>query len=52
VPFVPSTEAWSNIDRHLGNSQYRRYWERVTRLFPFGERCFEAAVYVSAASLC
>jgi small conductance mechanosensitive channel len=39
-------------NRHLGNSQYRRYWERVTRLFPFGERCFEAAVYVSAASLC
>ncbi|HMF16763.1 MAG TPA: mechanosensitive ion channel family protein, partial [Gemmataceae bacterium] len=39
-------------ERHLGNSQYRRYWERVTRLFPFGERCFEAAVYVSAASLC
>ena len=39
-------------ERHLGNGQYRRYWERVTRLFPFGERCFEAAVYVSAASLC
>jgi small conductance mechanosensitive channel len=39
-------------NRHLGSSQYRRYWERVTRLFPFGERCFEAAVYVSATSLC
>jgi len=39
-------------NRHLGNGPYRRYWERVTRLFPFGERCFEAAVYVSAASLC
>ncbi|MCI0378635.1 MAG: mechanosensitive ion channel family protein [Gemmataceae bacterium] len=38
-------------NRHLGAGSYRRYWERVTRLFPFGERCFEAAVYVSAASL-
>ena len=38
-------------NRHLGNGQFSRYWERVTRLFPFGERCFEAAVYVSAASL-
>ena len=41
--------AWGN--RQLGTGQFRRYWERVTRLFPFGERCFEAAVYVSAASL-
>src|SRR5262249_25381339 len=41
--------AWGN--RQLGAGQFRRYWERVTRLFPFGERCFEAAVYVSAASL-
>jgi small-conductance mechanosensitive channel len=40
---------WGN--RQLGAGQFRRYWERVTRLFPFGERCFEAAVYVSAASL-
>lgn len=39
-------------NRSLGQGQFRRYWERVTRLFPFGERCFEAAVYVSAASLC
>ena len=29
-----------------------RYWERVTRLLPFGERCFEAAVYIMAASMC
>src|SRR5262249_56332882 len=41
--------AWGN--RSLGKGQFRRYWERVTRLFPFGEKCFEAAVYVSAASL-
>jgi hypothetical protein len=39
-------------NRHLGQGKYTRYWERVTRLFPFGEKCFEAAVYVSAASLC
>jgi small-conductance mechanosensitive channel len=39
-------------NRHLGRGHFRLYWERVTRLFPFGERCFEAAVYVSAASLC
>ncbi|MBM4068452.1 MAG: mechanosensitive ion channel family protein [Planctomycetes bacterium] len=42
--------AWG--DRQLGKGKFRNYWERVTRLFPFGERCFEAAVYVSAASMC
>jgi small-conductance mechanosensitive channel len=39
-------------NRHLATGKFHRYWERLTRLFPFGERCFEAAVYVSAASLC
>jgi small conductance mechanosensitive channel len=39
-------------DRHVGKGHLLRYWERITRLFPFGERCFEAAVYVTAASLC
>lgn len=39
-------------DRHLDRGHLRRYWERVKRLVPFGERCFEAAVWVSAASLC
>ena len=39
-------------NRHLGQSKFTRYWERVTRLFPFGEKCFEAAVYITAASLC
>jgi small-conductance mechanosensitive channel len=38
-------------ERRLSNGKYRRYWERVTRLFPFGEKCFEAAVVISAASL-
>jgi small conductance mechanosensitive channel len=39
-------------DRHLGKGKFRHYWERLTRLFPFGQRCFEAAVYVTAASMC
>ncbi len=39
-------------DRHFKQTSLRRYWERVTRLFPCGERCFDAAVYISAASLC
>jgi small conductance mechanosensitive channel len=39
-------------DHHLGSGQLAHYWERIRRLFPFGERCFEAAVYVWAASLC
>jgi small conductance mechanosensitive channel len=37
---------------YLGQGPFRHYWERVTRLVPFGERCLEAAVYVTAASLC
>jgi moderate conductance mechanosensitive channel len=40
-------------DRHMESSpHFRLYWERVTRLFPFGQKCFEAAVYVYAATLC
>ncbi len=39
-------------DRYLGNGPLQHYWERVGRLFPFGERCFEAAVYVTATSQC
>ncbi|MBV9125033.1 MAG: mechanosensitive ion channel family protein [Planctomycetes bacterium] len=38
--------------QHLGQGHLRRYWERILHLFPFGERCFEAAVYVTATSLC
>jgi small-conductance mechanosensitive channel len=38
-------------DRHLGHGRPARYWERVRRLFPFGQRCLEAAVCVYAASL-
>ncbi|HZT83056.1 MAG TPA: mechanosensitive ion channel family protein, partial [Gemmataceae bacterium] len=36
--------------RYLGRGRPQRYWERVVRLFPFGERCFEAAVYILTAS--
>ncbi|MBY0522298.1 MAG: mechanosensitive ion channel family protein [Gemmataceae bacterium] len=39
-------------DRQFAAGHLHRYWERMSRLFPFGERCFEAAVYVSVASLC
>jgi small-conductance mechanosensitive channel len=39
-------------DRHMEGSPLIRYWERVTRLFPFGQKCFEAAVYVYAATTC
>jgi small conductance mechanosensitive channel len=38
-------------NRHLGQTALKRYWERATRLFPFAEHCFDAAVYVSATSL-
>ncbi|HEV3261409.1 MAG TPA: mechanosensitive ion channel family protein [Gemmataceae bacterium] len=39
-------------DRYLAEGRFRHYWERVKRLFPFGERCFDAAVYILAASMC
>jgi small conductance mechanosensitive channel len=39
-------------NRYLSAGPFQRYWERLTRLFPFGVKCLEAAVYVSAASLC
>jgi small conductance mechanosensitive channel len=38
-------------DRHFTKGRLKNYWERVKVLFPFGERCFDAAVYVAAASL-
>lgn len=39
-------------NRHLDRGTFHHYWERVVRLFPFGERCFEAAVWIFAASQC
>src|SRR5262249_46215028 len=38
-------------NRHLSQGRFQRYWERFIRLFPFTERCFEAAVYIMAASM-
>src|SRR5262249_38318990 len=39
-------------NRHLDKGPFRRYWERIIRLFPLGERCFEAAIWIYAASQC
>src|SRR5262249_39501073 len=39
-------------NRHLEKGNLHRYWERIVRLFPLGERCFEAAVWISAATYC
>ncbi len=38
--------------KHLDKGSFHRYWERIVRLFPLGERCFEAAVWIFAASRC
>jgi small conductance mechanosensitive channel len=46
-----SHKAVESGDRHLGNGKFQRYWERLRRLLPFGQRCFESAVYVAATSL-
>ncbi len=39
-------------DRKLANGPLHRYWEHITRLFPLGQRCFEATVWLAAASIC
>lgn len=39
-------------NKHLDKGHFHRYWERIVRLFPLGERCFEAAVWIFAASQC
>lgn len=44
---------FANIgNRHLDKGQFHHYWDRIVRLFPLGERCFEAAVWIFAASQC
>jgi small conductance mechanosensitive channel len=35
--------------RLLGRTRFHRYWERLARLLPLGERCFQYAVYIQAA---
>lgn len=37
-------------DNHLSRPGARVYWERAKRMAPFGEKCFEAVVYVWAAA--
>ncbi|MGE0608786.1 MAG: mechanosensitive ion channel family protein [Pirellulales bacterium] len=39
-------------DRRLRTTRFVNYWQSLTGLIPLGVRCFEAAVYVCAASLC
>jgi small-conductance mechanosensitive channel len=39
-------------DKHFGRGRLNHYWDRLGRLLPLGERCFEMAVYISAAVLC
>lgn len=39
-------------DKHFSHGRLNRYWERFARLIPLGERCFDMAVYISAAALC
>ncbi len=36
--------------RHMETSPFRRYWERLLHMFPFGQKCFEGAVYIFAAT--
>jgi len=38
-------------DQYLARGKFKNYWERVKPLLPFGERCFEAAVFIEAAAL-
>jgi moderate conductance mechanosensitive channel len=35
----------------FGPTSYNRYWERIHHLVPLGQRCFETAVYITAAWL-
>jgi small-conductance mechanosensitive channel len=37
-------------NRYVGAGPMLRYWERMLRLIPFGERCFDAAIYIWGAS--
>lgn len=39
-------------DRHLTRPLFVHYWERLSRMMPFARKCFEWAVYGTAATLC
>jgi small conductance mechanosensitive channel len=34
--------------RLFGRTRFHHYWERIARLFPLGESCFQYAVYIQA----
>ncbi len=38
-------------NRQLSQGRWSHYWERMARLLPLGQRCFEMAVYITAAAL-
>ncbi len=38
-------------DRRFKQGRFTHYWERLARLLPLGQRCFEMTVYISAAVL-
>lgn len=39
-------------NKRFSHGRLTRYWERLARLIPLGERCFDMAVYISATALC
>ena len=39
-------------NRYLLPGKFSHYWQSVTRLVPFGERCLDAVVYIFVAVLC
>ncbi len=39
-------------NKYLDKGRPQRYWDRVGKLLPFGERCVETAIYVIALALC
>ena len=38
-------------NRHFNQGRLTHYWERLARLVPLGQRCFEMTVYICAAVL-
>lgn len=38
-------------DRRFKQGRFTHYWERLARLLPLGQRCFEMTIYISAAVL-
>lgn len=38
-------------NRHFSQGRLTHYWERLARLVPLGQRCFEMTVYISATVL-